>query len=527
MKKAELLARDFATLPQLIRAGAEDHPERIALIADERHLTYRELAALMDRVAFALQRNGVGEGGSAAICARSSIEYAVAFFGVLAAGAAVAPLAPSATAASLILMLKDSGAKVFFLDRDVAATLQGAKDDSGAKRVALDGEAGGIAFADWIGPAGAAPSQVSTQPDDPFDIVYSSGTTGAPKGIIQPHRMRFEQLRRRALPEHSVTMVSTPLYSNTTLVVFLPTIAHGGAAVLMAKFDAEQFLTLSQKHRATHAMLVPVQYQRLMARPDFDRYDLSRYILKYATSAPFSAALKADVLKRWPGGLIEYYGMTEGGGSTMLEAHLYPDKLHTVGKPIEGHDIRLIDAKGREVAKGGVGEVVGRSAAIMIGYKNQPEKTLEAEWRDAEGRRYIRTGDIGRFDEDGFLILLDRAKDVIISGGFNIYPSDIEAELVRHDCVLETAVVGVPSEQWGETPVAFVVLRPGRETAAAALKEWVNARLGKTQRLADVRIVESLTRSAIGKVLKRDLREEYARATSALAGKAPRRSRDG
>jgi acyl-CoA synthetase (AMP-forming)/AMP-acid ligase II len=516
----ELLARDFATLPEFIRAGAASHPDRAALIADERALTYRELAALMDRVAFALQRDGVAEGGAAAICARSSIEYVVAFCGALAAGAAVAPLAPSSTPASLMLMLKDSGAKVFFLDRETAAATKDASDDSGAKRVSLDGEAEGVPFVDWIGPVGATPRQVAVEPDDPFDIVYSSGTTGAPKGIVQPHSMRFEQFRRRSLPEGSVAIVSTPLYSNTTLVVFLPSLAHGGTAVLMAKFDAEKFLALSQKHRATHAMLVPVQYQRLMARPDFDKYDLSSYLLKFSTSAPFSPALKAEVLKRWPGGLVEYYGMTEGGGSTMLAAHEFPDKLHTVGKPIEGHEIKLIDETGREVAPDAIGEVVGRSASMMVEYKNQPEKTNAAEWRDAEGRRYIRTGDIGRFDEDGFLILLDRAKDMIISGGFNIYPSDIEAEIARHECVLESAVVGVASEQWGETPVAFVVLRPGREVAAAELKDWLNGRLGKTQRVADVTILESLPRSAIGKVLKRELREEYGSHPSPSFGRS-------
>ena len=206
-----------------------------------------------------------------------------------------------------------------------------------------------------------------------------------------------------------------------------------------------------------------------MERADFGRYDLSSYVLKLSTSAPFPAALKADVLRRWPGGLVEFYGMTEGGGATALVAHQFPHKLHTVGQPMPGHDIRLIDAHGREVASGEVGEVVGRSAAIMTGYHNLPEKTREAEWRDAEGRRFIRTGDIGRFDEDGFLILLDRSKDIIISGGFNIYPSDIEAELIRHEDVVEAAVVGVPSERWGETPVAFVALREGASIDGPAL----------------------------------------------------------
>jgi acyl-CoA synthetase (AMP-forming)/AMP-acid ligase II len=140
---------------------------------------------------------------------------------------------------------------------------------------------------------------VEVEPDQAFNIIYSSGTTGAPKGIVQPHRMRWGQIRRGVYPAESVTMISTPLYSNTTLVSYLPTISNGGTAVLMPKFDAEQFLKLSEKHRATHAMLVPVQYRRLMERPDFDSYDLSAYRMKFSTSAPFPAEIKADVLKRW------------------------------------------------------------------------------------------------------------------------------------------------------------------------------------------------------------------------------------
>ena len=321
--------------------------------------------------------------------------------------------------------------------------------------------------------------------------------------------MRWRQFTRVPY-EGAITLASTPLYSNTTLVVVLPTLAHGGTAVLLPKFDAGAFLRLSEEHRATHAMLVPVQYRRIMAREDFGAYDLSSYLLKFSTSAPFPAALKADVLRRWPGGLVEFYGMTEGGGSTMLAAHLFPDKLHTVGQPLPGHDIRLIDELGHEVETGEVGEVVGRSEAMMTGYHNLPAKTREAEWHDSEGRRYIRTGDIGRFDEDGFLILIDRSKDVVISGGFNIYPSDIEAELVRHEAVLEAAVVGVASERWGETPVAFVALREGAAVDGPALMDWVNARLGKTQRLTALTIVDSLPRSPIGKVLKRELRDRYA-----------------
>jgi long-chain acyl-CoA synthetase len=205
---------------------------------------------------------------------------------------------------------------------------------------------------------------------------------------------------------------------------------------------------------------------------------------------------------------VEFYGMTEGGGSCILEAHNFPDKLHTVGKAAEGHDIRLIDEQERELPAGEIGEVVGRSASMMTAYHNQPGKTREAEWYDTQGNRFIRTGDVGRFDEDGFLTLMDRRKDMVISGGFNIYPSDLEAVLRQHPAVADAAVVGVPSQEWGETPVAFVVTRD-KALPEQELRAWANERLGKTQRLADVRYLAELPRSEIGKVLKRQLRDEY------------------
>jgi long-chain acyl-CoA synthetase len=256
-------------------------------------------------------------------------------------------------------------------------------------------------------------------------------------------------------------------------------------------------------------MLVPVQYQRIMALSDFGRHDLSSFRMKFATSSPFSTALKADVLARWPGGLIEFYGMTEGGGTFILEAHRHPDKLHTVGRPAEGHDMRLIDDHGQEVGVGAVGEVVGHSPTMMIGYHKQPQQTREAEWYAPDGKRFIRTGDIGRFDTDGFLTLFDRKKDMIISGGFNIYACDLEAKLREHAAVSDVAVIGVPSVQWGESPVAFVVQRAGNEIPAAGLRDWMNARVGKTQRLADLICVDELPRNALGKILKRELRERY------------------
>ena len=505
---------DFHALPDLVRQHARQRAQAPALVCGERALDYAALDAAMDRVAAALQRDGARPGDAVAICGAACIAYLVVFLGALRAGLAAAPLAPGSTPAQLAGMVADSGARHLFLDGEVAAALPTDRTPPGLRRVRLDLDEGPDALDAWLADPGRAPQPVRIEPGWAFNVIYSSGTTGVPKGIVQPHAMRWGQVRRAEAAGYdsdTVTLIATPLYSNTTLVAVIPTLARGGCVVLMAKFDCATYLRLAERHRATHTMLVPVQYQRLMQWPDFDRHDLSSFRFKACTSAPFRAELKAEVLRRWPGGLTEYYGMTEGGGTCILACHLHPDKLHTVGQPAEGHDIRLIDEQGRELPAGSTepGEVVGRSSVMMTGYHGQPAKTREAEWFDAEGRRFIRTGDVGRFDADGFLTLMDRRKDMIISGGFNVYPSDLEAELRQHPAVADVAVVGVASAQWGETPVAFVVRRDGRADAPEALRDWLNARVGKTQRLSDLRLIDELPRSAIGKVLKRELRDGY------------------
>ncbi|MDP5278342.1 class I adenylate-forming enzyme family protein [Sphingomonas sp. DG1-23] len=492
MTAEAMLASDFATLPDLIRAHAQERSDKPAIVFGDRTMTYAELDRAMDRIAFSLQRGGAKQGDAIAILGPSSLDYALVFLGALRAGCAAAPLAPSATPEQLAAMVADCAAPILF--HDAAHDI-----DVPVRKVALEN------LGDWLGEG--IPAPVSVASDDPFNIIYSSGTTGTPKGIVQPHAMRWVHIGRAPAGfGEAVTMVATPLYSNTTLVSFLPTLGWGGTVVLMAKFDARDFLVLAEKHRGSVTMLVPIQYRRIMADPEFDRFDLSSFTLKTCTSAPFPAALKADVLARWPGLLVEYYGMTEGGGTTILICNAHPDKLHTVGKPIEGHDIRLIDDRGSEVPQGEMGEVVGRSSAMMTGYHGRSDATDDATWYDKAGNRFIRHGDVGRFDEDGFLTLLDRKKDLIISGGFNVYPTDLEAVLVQHPQVTECSVVGVPSDRWGETPIGFYV---GAGDPAEILA-WTNARLGKTQRLADLRRIDELPRSAIGKVLKRELRERYA-----------------
>ena len=498
----------FGTFVHLFQLHVRLHPEKTALICGEETLSFQGLEDLSDRIAFRLQEQGVGLGGVVAVCAATSIPYIAVFLGVLKTGAAVAPLSPSATPAQLLSMLRDSGASHLFLDRTGSEAFGPTVQQEPLARIGLENGVEAEPLHSWLPAEGSRPAPVEIRPDTPFDIVYSSGTTGTPKGIVQPHSMRWPQLHLLDPPGYgtdAVAIISTPLYSNTTLTSLLPAFAGGATVVLMPKFEARAFLELSQKHRVNAAMLVPVQFRRILDVPDFDSFDLSSYQMKFTTSAPFSAEMKREVLDRWPGGLIEYFGMTEGGGAFMLVAHERPDKLHTVGQAIAGHDMRVIDEAGQELPAGEAGEIVGRSSVMMIGYHNQPGKTSEAEWYSPAGERYIRTGDIGRLDEEGFLTLIGRRKDMIISGGMNIYPSDLEAVLQQHPAVQEAAVIGAASARWGETPVGFVTLKDNSAISPEELLKWANAQLGKMQRLAEVRVLAEMPRNAIGKILKREL----------------------
>jgi long-chain acyl-CoA synthetase len=522
----QALQAPFATYSAMLALTAANHPNAIAIICEDQSHTFVQLNNATNQIAATLQRDAIAPTACIAILANGSYHYIALFLGALRAGIAVAPLAPGSSPASIAAMIANAQAQRVFVDAANLALLSEVPPSIAARTVVIDdipttanaaqsNTERPIPLGQWLMPQASQPTAVDVQPDWPFNLIYSSGTTGNPKGIIQPHSMRWFHVQRAATNGYgptSITLTATPLYSNTTLVSLFPTLVLGGCVVLMKKFDALQYLTLAQRHRVTHTMLVPVQYQRLMAHPQFDTFNLTSFQMKFCTSAPFSGALKADVLKRWPGGLTEYYGMTEGGGTCILFAHLHPNKLGTVGQPAANHDIRLIDELGAAVPVGQMGEVVGHSPAMMTGYYGQPELTRQAEWFDANGKRFIRTGDIGRFDDDGFLTLMDRKKDMIISGGFNIYPSDLEAVLMQHPQVFEAAVVGELSEQWGETPVAYVVLRTDATATgislidAETLRLWANEQLGKVQRVSRLVLVDSLPRNAIGKVLKSALR---------------------
>ncbi|HYW92062.1 MAG TPA: class I adenylate-forming enzyme family protein [Gammaproteobacteria bacterium] len=514
---ADSVPVDFAArLAEHTRARSE----HTALALGDETLSWGEFGRRVAQTANALRALGLERTEKVAILAANSFEYVILFAGTVVAGGCAVPLSGMVRGDAIERMIRDCDARVLAVSESMR---EHAEPFAGQLEQILPGGLIGLDFADggwrdfhaWIREHGAGWPEVRVRPSDPFDLIYSSGTTGTPKGIEHPHAMRARHLLRgqeQGMTENAITLASTPLYSNTTLVALLPTLAGGGSVVLMKKFDAGEFLQLAERHRVTHAMLVPVQYQRILAHPDFDRYDLSSFRLKLSTSAPLRRSVIEEANRRWPGDLIEVYGLTEGGVSTFLDTRRFPDKLDTAGRPPETVDLVIIDEQGRPLPRGEVGEVVGRSEAMMTGYYKRPDKTGELFWYDRDGRLYFRTGDMGRLDEDGFLQLLDRKKDMIISGGFNVYATDLEQVLLAHPDVTDAAVVGVPSEQWGETPVAVVVLRPGADDTPEALREWANARLGKTQRLAAVQLRESLPRSTIGKVLKRTLRQEFLAA---------------
>ncbi|MCR8724081.1 class I adenylate-forming enzyme family protein [Frigidibacter sp. ROC022] len=482
-------------------AAAARHPDKIAVTDESGSLTWAEFAGLAARVARRLAEQGIGPGGFVGTLAENSARHLAVYCGTLIAGACIAPLPTSANPATLRQMRDNCGARLLFASPAFAETAAGL----GAQVVPLAELDGWTAGAEPLDP-------VPVGGEDLFDLIYSSGTTGAPKGIEHDHLFRsrqFDRLLRWDMGPEAVTLVSTPLYSNTTLVAVLPTLVSGGSIVTMARFDCARFLELSQQHRVSHAMLVPVQYRRLMEHPGFDSYDLTSYRAKLSTSAPLSADLIARVQARWPGNLVAFYGMTEGGVSCVLDCDADPGKWDTAGRPAPGCDVRVIDDSGAELPPGVPGEVVARNGSMMAGYHLAPEKTAEVVWRSPEGLDFIRTGDIGRIDPDGYVRLSDRKKDMILTGGFNVYASDLEAVLMQHPEVSDAAVIAVPSADWGETPLALVVPRGGARASAEALRDWANARLGKVQRISAVEFRDSLPRSDIGKVLKRELRAPY------------------
>ena len=289
----------------------------------------------------------------------------------------------------------------------------------------------------------------------------------------------------------------------------MPTMLAGGTTVMMTMFAPGDFLEIVQKERGNIAMMVPTQYQAVLNHPDVNKYDLSSLTLLACAGATLPVPLKKQIIEKFGNILIEAYGITEGVATGISPEYIL-EKPTSVGIPVFGADVRIIDDDGKELPVGEVGEIVGYSHWFMKGYHNNLKATAEMVWLDERDRTFIRTGDMGRLDEDGFLYIVDRKRDMIVSGGLNVFAIDIEGVLRQHEEIKDVAVIAIPHVKWGETPLALVIRQPGAKSTEEEIKQWANARLAKHQRISSVEFrEEDFPRNVLGKILKRVLREPY------------------
>jgi acyl-CoA synthetase (AMP-forming)/AMP-acid ligase II len=415
----------------------------------------------------------------------------------------------------LAVLIKDSGARFFvtaFPLEPLVMPVSDQLEDVRCISVGFDA-VGWTDYEEFIAEASEETPWVKTVDEDECVIIYSSGTTGVPKGIVHTQATRTNLAMgigwEFRINSSSTVVISTPLFTNATWATLLPTMASGGLTVLMPTFDPEAFLKAVADEKATHIFLVPTQYQTLLDHPSFAGADLSGLQAMISMGSAMPLPLKNRVLDEMGHTLMELYGLTEGLG-TILKPEDVVRKTGSVGPPLAGSDIRIIDDEGKELPWGEPGEIVGMSNGMMKGYLNRPDATEEASWFNEHGEVYIRTGDIGRFDDEGFLYILDRKKDMIVTGGANVFASDIEEALLGHPDVYEAAVIAVPHPKWIETPHALIRPVPGSDPDPEEIKTWVNERVGKVQRVNAVEIYgEEFPRNALGKLLKRQLREPY------------------
>ena len=502
-------------LPEILQLHGRWQGSKPALICDDEVLSWCKFDAALNRVANGLHALGVRRGDRIVVLMRNSAEMVQGMLGAIKCGAVVVPLNTSVPDAAIRAMIEDCGASVVMASDEHCARIDALRPELSAVRHFLGVNAPVRAWTELAAmrdSASAAAPEVALTDDDLCNIIYSSGTTSLPKGIVHPHRRRLDWAYDLAiaLRYHSgaVTLCSLGLYSNISWVGMLCTYLAGGTVVVTRSFEASGVLELIERRRITHTAMVPVQFQRLMEEPGIDRYGLGSLQAVMCCGSPLALDLKRALIRRLGCDFIELYGLTEGVITTLAPEDAQ-ERLASVGKPVQGTDLRIIGENGRELPRGATGEIVSRGRIVMAGYHARPDADLENTWRDEHQRAWLRTGDVGRLDEEGFLYVVDRRKDMIISGGQNVYPADIEAVMIAHPAIAEVAVIGVASARWGESPFAVVVAKRGAEAGAEELVRWTNERVGRQQRIAGVAFRDSLPRNPNGKILKRELRREY------------------
>lgn len=503
-----MLESTFNALPDIVAGHGRHRPERPALRFRDQLWSWADLATLVEAARGNIVAAGVSPGDSVALLATNRPEAYVAALAALSAGAAVAPLSPLLTAQQLATVFADCEPALIFVDSQLAPLADAAFAafaGDRVRRLPLDGlctppspSAGPLV------PSVAAPSDIAT-------IIYSSGTTGDPKGIVHDHGARLIQAAGLAaefgIDDRSVTLLATPLHTNGTWMMALPTIAAGGTCLLVDRFVPQEIADLMVDAGVTHMFAVPTMLAALAGELDARPRAFPAMRMCVSAGSALAPELKRRAHTMLGGRLGELYGLTEGI-ATLLKPDEVLDHINSVGRPAGGIDIVILDEEGRVLPPGETGEIAGRSGGMMRGYHRRDAATDALVWHDERGRIFLRTGDMGQFDDAGYLRITDRKRDMIVSGGLNIFSADLEAALRGHAAVADAAVIGVPHDKWGETPLG--IIRLSAPADPADILAFANASLARHQRLSAVVVRESdYPRNLLGKVLKRELREEY------------------